>query len=196
VIPDVFHFSSTYNPQNTPYTTSHLCFPALTSLHYFLAIMKGFSIIRNSGPARLITSLLTALLITSATFIPFLVQGAVANPVPVALPQPNPHADPEPQPDPQGTGASPLEGFYPEPERCLGNCSGIHDPSIWYENGTYWRFSTSGNIAIATAPSLGGPWRYQGALLHEGTSIHVTEKQDIWVSLISFSPTRTRSLMR
>ena len=140
--------------------------------------MKGFRVVRDSGPARLVTSLLTALLITSATFLPFLIQRTVANPVAVALPQP----DPAPQPDPQATGDQPLDGYYPEPEQCRGNCSWIHDPSIWYENGTYWRFSTSGNIAIATAPSLGGPWRYQGALLHNGTSIYVSENQDIWVS--------------
>jgi hypothetical protein len=145
--------------------------------------MKAFEIIRDSGPASFTTALLTALLMTSATVLPFLIQGAVANPVPAALPHPQPHAFPAPQPHPQGTGP-PLVGFYPEPERCLGNCSGIHDPSIWYEDGTYWRFSTSGNIAIATAPSIGGPWRYQGALLHDGTSIYITDDQDVWVSFL------------
>jgi arabinan endo-1,5-alpha-L-arabinosidase len=83
-----------------------------------------------------------------------------------------------------------LDGFYPLPEPCHGNCSWIHDPSIWYEDGTYWRFSTSGNIAIATAPSLGGPWRYEGALLHNGTSIFVSDGQDIWVSAYSGSGPR------
>jgi arabinan endo-1,5-alpha-L-arabinosidase len=144
--------------------------------------MKGFKIVRESGLARLATSLVTALLITSATFLPFLIQGAVASPVAIALPQPNP----TPRPDPQDTGGSSLEGHYPEPEPCRGNCSWMHDPAIWYENGIYWRFSTSGNIAIATAPSFGGPWQYQGALLHHGTSIYVSENQDIWVSSISF----------
>jgi hypothetical protein len=74
---------------------------------------------------------------------------------------------------------------YPDPEPCQGNCSWIHDPSIYYEDGTYWRFSTSGNIAVATAPSFGGPWEYQGALLSNGTSIEVSENQDIWASLSS-----------
>ncbi|KAI8941804.1 hypothetical protein NX059_003005 [Plenodomus lindquistii] len=47
------------------------------------------------------------------------------------------------------------------------------DPSVVYENGTYWRFSTAGNIAIASAPALEGPWEYRGALLDNGTEIFV-----------------------
>jgi arabinan endo-1,5-alpha-L-arabinosidase len=77
---------------------------------------------------------------------------------------------------------------YPDPEPCLGNCSGIHDPNIVVEDGTYYRFSTSGNIAVATAPELIGPWDYEGALLHNGTSIEVDPKQDIWVRFLSSSP--------
>jgi arabinan endo-1,5-alpha-L-arabinosidase len=141
--------------------------------------------IRDSGPARFTTALLTALLITSATFLPFLSQGAVANPVPV--PQPQPHAEPGPKPDPNPNpqaGSPTADGLYPDPEPCRGNCSWIHDPSVLYENDVYWRFSTSGNIAIATAPSLEGPWRYEGALLHNGTSILVHPDQDIWVSTL------------
>ena len=117
--------------------------------------MKHFgNTIRDSGPARFTTALLTALLITSATFIPFLPQSAVANPVPVPRPQPNPNPNPQ---DPQA-GSPTTDGYYPDPEPCRGNCSWIHDPSVIYENNKYWRFSTSGNIAIASAPSLGGPW--------------------------------------
>ncbi|KAF1994303.1 glycoside hydrolase family 43 protein [Amniculicola lignicola CBS 123094] len=69
---------------------------------------------------------------------------------------------------------------YPDPEPCTGNCTWIHDPSVIKENGTYYRFSTSGNIAIATAPTMAGPWKYEGALLENGTSIHVVDYQDIW----------------
>ena len=142
--------------------------------------MAGSEImIRNSGPGRFVTALLTALVVTSATFLPFLINDTAASPVPGARPVPDPQAGP------------PLvDGFYPQPEPCSGNCSWIHDPSILYEDGTYWRFSTSGNIAIATAPSLGGPWRYRGALLHNGTSIFVTDEQDIWVRGL-FSPLPT-----
>ncbi|KAI4910239.1 hypothetical protein J4E90_007672 [Alternaria incomplexa] len=134
--------------------------------------------IRDSGPARFTTALLTALLITSATFIPFLTQSAAANPVPVPRPQPDPNPDPNPQ-DPQA-GSPTTDGYYPDPEPCRGNCSWIHDPSVIYENNKYWRFSTSGNIAIASAPFLGGPWEYEGALLQNGTSIQVHPDQDIW----------------
>ncbi|KAH7084519.1 glycosyl hydrolase [Paraphoma chrysanthemicola] len=68
--------------------------------------------------------------------------------------------------------------------RSHGNCSRIHDPSILYENGTYWRFATSGNIGIANSPFLQGPWTYRGALLHKGTSIHLRKDQDIWAPTV------------
>lgn len=140
--------------------------------------------IQDSGPARFMTALLSAFFITSATFLPFVVKSTVASPL--AIPQPNPYAGPEPRPLPNPQAGLPLvDGLYPDPEPCRGNCSWIHDPSIWYEDGTYWRFSTSGNIAVATAPSLGGPWRYEGALLQNGTSILVVDGQDIWVSAVS-----------
>lgn len=71
---------------------------------------------------------------------------------------------------------------YPEPAPSSGNISWIHDPSIIYEDGAYWRFSTSGNIAVATAPSITGPWTYKGALLRDGTKIHIADNQDVWAS--------------
>ena len=136
--------------------------------------------IRDSGPVRFTTALLTAILITSATFLPLLAHEAAANAIPA--PRPLPHAGPGPQPNPDPQAGSPtVDGLYPDPEPCRGNCTWIHDSSILYEDGKYWRFSTSGNIAIATASSLEGPWRYEGALLHNGTSIMVHPEQDIWV---------------
>ncbi|KAF2659565.1 glycoside hydrolase family 43 protein [Lophiostoma macrostomum CBS 122681] len=83
-----------------------------------------------------------------------------------------------------GPSMRPLDS-YPDPLPCSGNCSWIHDPNIYVEDGTYYRFSTSGNIAIATAPDLTGPWNYQGALLHSGTSIDVDAHQDIWAPNIN-----------
>jgi hypothetical protein len=80
--------------------------------------------------------------------------------------------------------AAPTPQRYPNPEPCLGNCSWIHDPSIIKEDNRYYRFSTSGNIAIATAPSLSGPWEYKGALLDNGTNIYVDSSQDIWAPSI------------
>jgi arabinan endo-1,5-alpha-L-arabinosidase len=78
--------------------------------------------------------------------------------------------------------ASPLARryTYPSPEPCTGNCSWVHDPNIIRKDSTYYRFSTSGNIAIATSPSLTGPWEYQGALLDHGTSINIGPTQDTW----------------
>lgn len=82
--------------------------------------------------------------------------------------------------------ASPLlNSTYPNPEPCTGNCTWVHDPSIIRKDSTYYRFSTSGNIAIATAPSLTGPWEYQGPLLENGTSITVNPSQDIWAPDVS-----------
>ncbi|KAJ4364526.1 hypothetical protein N0V83_009121 [Neocucurbitaria cava] len=56
---------------------------------------------------------------------------------------------------------------------------------IIYEDGVYWRFTTSGNVSIATAPSLSGPWQYRGALLPQGTKIFLRDDQDIWAPSIS-----------
>ena len=74
---------------------------------------------------------------------------------------------------------------WPNPEACDGNCSYIHDPSVVQApDGTWYRFSTNGNIAIATAPDITGPWTYQGAMLPGGSSIQVTPGQQIWVSFL------------
>ncbi|KIW60517.1 hypothetical protein PV05_00729 [Exophiala xenobiotica] len=70
---------------------------------------------------------------------------------------------------------------WPDPEPCSGNCSAIHDPSVVRRaDGTWFRFSTNGNIAIASAPNLTGPWEYQGAMLPNGSEIQVIENQEIW----------------
>jgi arabinan endo-1,5-alpha-L-arabinosidase len=79
------------------------------------------------------------------------------------------------------THTTPFADGYPMPEPCLGNCTSIHDPSIVYENGMYWRFTTQNGINIANAPSLEGPWTYRGALLTNGTKIDLYESQEIWV---------------
>ena len=83
--------------------------------------------------------------------------------------------------------AAPLEprqaASFPNPEPCNGNCSYIHDPSLVQgPDGTWFRLSTNGNIAIATAPDITGPWTYQGAMLPQGSSIQVDPNQQIWVS--------------
>ncbi|OCK79047.1 glycoside hydrolase family 43 protein [Lepidopterella palustris CBS 459.81] len=76
--------------------------------------------------------------------------------------------------------------LWPDPEPCTGNCSWIHDPNVIKSaTGTYYRFSTSGNIAIATAPSLTGPWSYKGAMLPGGPAIHVADNQDTWAPDVS-----------
>ncbi|KAJ4989614.1 arabinan endo-alpha-l-arabinosidase a [Stagonosporopsis vannaccii] len=107
-----------------------------------------------------------SILITLATFLPFLFRFGLTSPIW------------------QGDTNN-LPFAYPDPGPCYGNISWIHDPSIIYEDGTYWRFSTSGNIAIATAPSIRGPWTYQGPLLTEGTKIQVSPDQDIWAPSVS-----------
>lgn len=57
---------------------------------------------------------------------------------------------------------------YPDPI-CSGACGAVHDPSvIKSSNGTYFRFATFSNIAIATAPSLRGPWINQGSAFPQG----------------------------
>lgn len=72
---------------------------------------------------------------------------------------------------------------YAEPGACSGICNNSHDPGIIRrEDGTYFRFSTGGRIAIHTAPSIEGPWEYNGALLPEGSSINLPGNQDLWVT--------------
>lgn len=121
----------------------------------------------------LLTAMGISTLLTLATFLPLLFRFGLTAPLPES-----------------DTITYSPSSFYPDPNPCYGNNSGIHDPSIIYEDGTYWRFSTSGNIAVATAPSMKGPWKYQGALLPQGTKIHVADNQDIWVPNHKFLSSR------
>ncbi|KAH6845847.1 glycosyl hydrolase [Chaetomium sp. MPI-CAGE-AT-0009] len=74
-----------------------------------------------------------------------------------------------------------LVSAYALPEACSGVCNNSHDPSIIRRaDGTYFRFSTGGRIAIHTAPSLAGPWTYKGAALPGGSSINLPGNQDLW----------------
>ncbi|KAI9734351.1 MAG: hypothetical protein M1834_002457 [Cirrosporium novae-zelandiae] len=69
---------------------------------------------------------------------------------------------------------------WPDPI-CTGNCSYIHDPSVLQDSdGTYYRFSTFAEIAIATASSLDGPWTYQGRALPQGSSIDLAGNTVLW----------------
>ncbi|OCL05671.1 glycoside hydrolase family 43 protein [Glonium stellatum] len=60
---------------------------------------------------------------------------------------------------------------YANPGACSGTCNNAHDPSLIRRSsdGTYFRFSTGGGIAIHTAPAITGPWTYQGYALSNGT---------------------------
>ncbi|KAL2133755.1 hypothetical protein VTI74DRAFT_1737 [Chaetomium olivicolor] len=74
-----------------------------------------------------------------------------------------------------------LISAYALPEACSGTCTNAHDPSIIRRSdGTYFRFSTGGKIAVHTAPSLTGPWTYRGAVLPGGSSINLAGNQDLW----------------
>jgi hypothetical protein len=47
---------------------------------------------------------------------------------------------------------------YADPMGCSGVCTNAHDPAlIRRDDGTYYRFSTGGKIAIHTAPTIVGP---------------------------------------
>ncbi|KFA76507.1 hypothetical protein S40288_01593 [Stachybotrys chartarum IBT 40288] len=70
---------------------------------------------------------------------------------------------------------------FPDPEPCSGTCVNTHDPTIIRrDDGTYFRFSTGGRVAIHTAPSLEGPWEYEGAALPDGSNIPLEGNQDLW----------------
>lgn len=65
---------------------------------------------------------------------------------------------------------------YAAPGACSGACN-IHDPALIQResDGLYFRFSTGGAMAIATAPSVEGPWTDAGVVLPNGPP-------DNWVS--------------
>ncbi|KAF2090215.1 glycoside hydrolase family 43 protein [Saccharata proteae CBS 121410] len=70
---------------------------------------------------------------------------------------------------------------YANPEACSGTCTNTHDPSIIRRSdGTYYRFSTGGEIAIHSAPDITGPWTYQGAAIPDGSSIDLDGNTDLW----------------
>ncbi|KAE8951054.1 hypothetical protein PR002_g33092, partial [Phytophthora rubi] len=71
---------------------------------------------------------------------------------------------------------------YVNPGACSGVCVNTHDPSIIRRaDGTYFRFSTGGGIAVHSAPDITGPWEYKGAVLPDGTSIKLWDgKMDAW----------------
>ena len=71
---------------------------------------------------------------------------------------------------------------YADPMPCTGICNNAHDPAlIRRADGTYFRFSTGGKIAIHTAPSITGPWTYKGAAIPAGSKINLPGKDDLWV---------------
>lgn len=71
---------------------------------------------------------------------------------------------------------------YADPMSCTGVCNNAHDPAlIRRADGTYYRFSTGGKIAIHSAPSITGPWSYKGAAIPAGSKISLAGKDDLWV---------------
>ncbi|KAF2027131.1 endo-1,5-alpha-L-arabinosidase [Setomelanomma holmii] len=70
---------------------------------------------------------------------------------------------------------------YANPMTCTGTCTNAHDPAlIRRDDGTYYRFSTGGKIAIHSAPSITGPWTYKGAAIPNGSKINLNGKNDLW----------------
>jgi len=85
--------------------------------------------------------------------------------------------------------ASPVFKRTPAAGACSGDCSGdVHDPSVVYraDTDTYYRFTTNNKISIAIAPSLGGPWTYQGPALPDGSSIDLPGNDDLWAPDVFF----------
>ncbi|KAH8711904.1 glycosyl hydrolase [Phaeosphaeriaceae sp. PMI808] len=77
-------------------------------------------------------------------------------------------------------GAAAVYG-YGLPMACSGVCTNAHDPAlIRRDDGTYYRFSTGGKIAIHSAPSITGPWTYKGAAIPNGSKINLNGRNDLW----------------
>uniref|UniRef100_M4B9K9 arabinan endo-1,5-alpha-L-arabinosidase n=1 Tax=Hyaloperonospora arabidopsidis (strain Emoy2) TaxID=559515 RepID=M4B9K9_HYAAE len=90
------------------------------------------------------------------------------------------------------TGATHVQ---PRPGACSGVCVNTHDPSIIRrDDGTYFRFSTGGGIAVHTADDLVGPWEYKGSVLPKGTKLKLTDHEmkpwkgamDVWAPDVHF----------
>jgi arabinan endo-1,5-alpha-L-arabinosidase len=81
----------------------------------------------------------------------------------------------------------PFVSGYANPLACSGTCTNSHDPSIVRRSsdGTYFRFSTGGKIAIHTAPSMSGPWTYKCAMLPGGSKIALAGNTDLWAPDVS-----------
>jgi arabinan endo-1,5-alpha-L-arabinosidase len=78
---------------------------------------------------------------------------------------------------------------YATPGACSGICNNAHDPAIIQSpDGTYYRFSTGGKVAVHTAPDISGPWKYEGAALPDGSSIDLKGKDDLWVGFLMPQP--------
>uniref|UniRef100_K3WGW3 arabinan endo-1,5-alpha-L-arabinosidase n=1 Tax=Globisporangium ultimum (strain ATCC 200006 / CBS 805.95 / DAOM BR144) TaxID=431595 RepID=K3WGW3_GLOUD len=74
-----------------------------------------------------------------------------------------------------------LVDAYANPKLCTGVCVNAHDSSIVRRtDGTYFRFSTGGGIAVHSAPALTGPWTYKGNAMTGGSKINRTGKDDMW----------------
>ena len=71
---------------------------------------------------------------------------------------------------------------YANPGTCSGDCW-AHDPAVVRRSsdGEYFRFNTGSEIGIWKAPSLTGPWVYQGSTLPSGSSIILAGNTDLWV---------------
>ncbi|KAK8104909.1 glycoside hydrolase family 43 protein [Apiospora kogelbergensis] len=70
---------------------------------------------------------------------------------------------------------------YAVPQACSGVCTNAHDPTIVLRgDGTYFRLSTGGKIAVHSAPSIRGPWAYVGPALPGGSSINKAGRDDLW----------------
>ncbi|KAJ4298033.1 hypothetical protein N0V90_005932 [Kalmusia sp. IMI 367209] len=76
---------------------------------------------------------------------------------------------------------------------CSGLCTGtIRDPAVLRrDDGTWLRFTTEGNLRIATAPSISGPWTSNsgeaGAMLPGGSVIHIDDNQRLWAPNVFYS---------
>ncbi|KAH9213431.1 putative arabinan endo-1,5-alpha-L-arabinosidase A [Leptodontidium sp. 2 PMI_412] len=70
---------------------------------------------------------------------------------------------------------------YSDPGACSGACW-AHDPAIIQRasDGNYYKFNTGGNMEIATATNLAGPWTLKGFVLTSGSSISNAGSKDCW----------------
>lgn len=74
---------------------------------------------------------------------------------------------------------------FPDPVALTGNNTFVHDPNVIKKDSTYYRFSTFGQIQIASALAMTGPWTELGHAIDGGSIINIPGNTVLWAPDVS-----------